>query len=128
MSLRSAAAKVTGHTVDVQPSAAHVRVLVAGEVVAETDRAVLLRETGMPDRYYVPRADVRAEVLDPSERSTHCPFKGDASYVSVEAGGVRVQDAAWSYVEPIEAVAAIAGHLAFYATDTVTVEVNDAPA
>ena len=123
MGLREAAGKALGHTVEVRPSTAHVRVSVGGQVVAETSRPLVLSETGYPDRYYIPADDVRAELLVPSARASHCPFKGDASYVSVRAGGAQVQDAAWTYRAPFEAVAAIAGHLSFYPS-AVTVEVD----
>jgi uncharacterized protein (DUF427 family) len=86
---------------------------------------LVLQETGLPDRFYIPAADVRPELLEPSATTSHCPFKGDASYVSVRAGGVHVPDAAWTYPEPIEAAAPIAGHLSFY-PDRVTVEVDGA--
>jgi uncharacterized protein (DUF427 family) len=120
VSLRSS---LTGHTVDVHASEHHVRVLVGGEVVADTTRPLVLHETGLPDRFYIPLADVRADLLEPSATSTHCPFKGDASYVSVRAGDAYVPDAAWAYDRPKPDVAAIAGHLSFY-PDRVTVEVD----
>jgi uncharacterized protein (DUF427 family) len=89
-----------------------------GEVIAATERALLLHETGHAVRAYIPREDISASV-EPSSRTSHCPFKGDASYWTV-AG---VEDAAWSYEEPTESVAAIRGLLAFY-PDRVTVELG----
>src|SRR5689334_8696997 len=97
MGMKSALGKVTGHTVHVHASEHHVRVLVGGEVVADTHAPLVLQETGYPDRLYIPVADVRADLLRPSDQRSHCPFKGDASYVSVEAGGVTVENAAWTY-------------------------------
>ena len=73
------------HRVDVLESSHHVKVIVNGEVVAETERPKLLFETGLPPRYYIPPEDVREEVLVPSGRHTRCPYKGAASYYSVEA-------------------------------------------
>jgi uncharacterized protein (DUF427 family) len=75
------------HRVDVLDSSRHVRVTVGGEVVAETDRPAVLFETGLPPRYYIPPEDVREDVLEESEKTTQCPYKGVASYNSVEVGG-----------------------------------------
>ena len=91
-----------------------VRVTLGGAVVAETSRALTLREASYPPVHYIPRADVAAGALERTERATHCPYKGDASYFSVTGGGKAARDAAWSYEAPFPAVAAIAGHLAFY--------------
>jgi uncharacterized protein (DUF427 family) len=123
MNLRST---LTGHTVDVHASEHHVRVLAGGQLVAETTRPLVLHETGLPDRFYIPREDVGAEFLEPSDTTSHCPFKGDASYVSVRAGEAYVQDAAWAYDKPKDDVAVIAGHLSFY-PDRVQVEVDGQP-
>ena len=92
----------------------HVRALVAGVTVADSRRPKVLHETGVPPRYYLPRDDVRAEVLRPSATSTVCPYKGTASYWSVEAGGTLVTDAVWTYAEPIPGREDIAGLLCFY--------------
>ncbi|MFE3515638.1 DUF427 domain-containing protein [Streptomyces sp. NPDC059166] len=108
-------ASITGHTITVEPSAAHVRVVHEGRVLAESRRPLVLRETGCPDRYYLPPEDVRTDLLAPSDTRTHCPFKGDASYWSVP-GAV---DLVWAYPEPKVQVAAIRGHFCFYATEVV---------
>lgn len=86
-----------------------VRVEIDGEVVAESENAIALQERGLPTRYYFPRADVRAELL-PSEKQSHCPFKGDASYHSIG----EHEDVAWFYPEPKERVEVIRDHVAFY--------------
>lgn len=99
--------------IDVLDSSRHVRVLVAGEVVAETDRPKLLLETGLPGRYYVPPEDVRMELLAPSDTRTQCPYKGDASYWSAEVGGGRVEDVAWSYPWPLRDAQRVINHLCF---------------
>jgi uncharacterized protein (DUF427 family) len=99
------------HRVDILVSDRHVRVMVNGEVVAETDRPKLLFETGLPPRYYIPPEDVRAELLTPSETHTRCPYKGIASYWSVEADGERVEDLIWSYQQPIPEAGKIQGYL-----------------
>ena len=97
--------------------------VVGGETVADTRRALELHETGLPVRWYLPREDVRAEVLEPSDKQTRCPFKGTASYFSVRAGGELHRDVIWSYEAPIPEVAEIAGHLAFY-DDRVAIQVD----
>ena len=73
-----------GHTVTITPSNLHVEVRIEGEKVAETDHPVLLEETGMPTRYYLPREDVRMDLLRPTNFKTECPFKGQASYWTLE--------------------------------------------
>ncbi|MEU5714394.1 DUF427 domain-containing protein [Streptomyces sp. NPDC020403] len=104
-----------GHHITVEPVAAHVRAVHDGQVLAESRRPLLLRETGCPDRYYLPPEDVRTELLIPSDTRTHCPFKGDASYWSLPDAA----DLVWAYPEPREQVAAIRNHFCFYATDLI---------
>jgi uncharacterized protein (DUF427 family) len=101
------------HRVDVRRSARPVRIEVDGDVVAATTRARLLFETNLPLRFYVPREDVRVELV-PSARRTYCPYKGQASYWSVDAGRRGRQDLGWSYEQPLPDVVAIAGHVAFW--------------
>jgi uncharacterized protein (DUF427 family) len=96
------------HRIDVLPSSRRVRVTAGEEVFADTGRAVLLFETGLPPRAYVSRADIRAAIV-PSDKRTLCPYKGEARYWNV--GGVA--DAAWSYEYPRPESAGIADHLAF---------------
>ncbi len=104
------AAHATGmHRITTRPSQVRVRVESGGEVLAESDRAIELHETGLPVRYYLPRGDVRTDLLAPSAKTSHCPFKGDATYLS--APGVK--DAFWVYEAPSEEDALpIAGMLA----------------
>ena len=97
------------HTIELLPSERHVRVEVGGELIAESSRALELRETGHRPRWYLPLEDVREGVLEPSEKTSHCPFKGDASYYSVRAGGELHPDLVWTYRDPIPAVREIAG-------------------
>ena len=87
--------------VDVLHSSRHVRVVVAGQVVAESRRPALLFETGLPTRYYLPKADVRMDLLVPADTETQCPYKGTASYYSVRSGATLVRDIAWYYRRPI---------------------------
>ncbi len=100
--------------VDAIRSSRHVRVVIAGETVAETTRPVLLFETGLPTRYYLPAQDVRLDLLEPSESRTQCPYKGVASYHSVNIGGELFRDVVWSYPFPIPECPKIEGLLAFY--------------
>lgn len=101
------------HRVDVRRSSRPVRIEVGGEVVAETTSARLLCETSLPMRFYLPREDVRLE-LQPSSSESYCPYKGEASYWSIEAGGRRLEDVAWSYEQPLPPASEIAGLVAFW--------------
>ncbi|WP_375462154.1 DUF427 domain-containing protein [uncultured Enterovirga sp.] len=102
------------HPITIEPNPRRVRVLVGGVIVAETTRALTLKEASYPAVQYVPREDIAQDLFDPSERRSHCPYKGEASYHTVSAGGLVRRDVAWSYETPHPAVAAIAGRLAFY--------------
>jgi uncharacterized protein (DUF427 family) len=102
------------HPITMTPNPHRVRVLVGGVIVAETTRAVTLKEAALPAVQYIPRADVAMDLLERSSRKTHCPYKGDATYWDVTAGGLRARDAVWSYEQPLAAVKDIAGRLAFY--------------
>ena len=107
--IKKAAHAVGAHTITTHPFAGTVRVQKDGEVLAESSRAVALEETGLPTRYYLPREDVRTDLLTASETTSHCPFKGDATYFS--AAGAK--DAFWCYESPSEEDALpIAGMLA----------------
>lgn len=100
--------------VDALPSSRHVRVEIDGTVVADTRRPVLLFETGLPTRYYIPRADVRLHLFVPSDLSTGCPYKGTAEYWSWRGGGDAPANLVWSYPEPLPAVGAVKDLVAFY--------------
>jgi len=103
------------YPITVTPTGRHVTVRIGGEVVADTDDALTLQESTRPAVQYIPRADVRREMLSRTETTTYCPFKGDAAYYTVTTpAGQTVADAIWTYEQPFPAVAAIAGHLAFY--------------
>ncbi|MEU6895928.1 DUF427 domain-containing protein [Streptomyces sp. NPDC046557] len=102
-----------GHDITIEQGTEHVRVVKDGQVLAESRRPLVLRETGCPPRYYLPPEDVRTDLLTPSDTTTYCPFKGDAGYWSV-AGAT---DLVWAYADPKPDVAAIKGHLCFYDTE-----------
>ena len=112
------------HRVDVRRSSRHVRVRHGDTVLAETDRPLLLSETGLPNRFYVPAADVRQDLLEPSGTHTVCAYKGTASYWSVTAGDGKLADAVWSYPQAEGDSAAISGYLCFGGDELVT-EVGD---
>ena len=109
------------HVITIEPHAGRVRVRFAGQVVVDTIRALDLAEGSMRPVLYVPREDAVMTALVPTPRRTHCPFKGDASYFTLQAGGREAQNAVWSYEAPLPGAVGIAGHLAFY-TDQVEVE------
>jgi len=102
------------HPITVTPAEQHVVVRVAGRTVADSHNALALREASYPVVHYVPLADVDQTLLQPTEHTTYCPYKGDASYYSIPAGGDRSANAIWTYREPYPAVVEIAGHVAFY--------------
>ena len=101
------------HRIDVRESSRHVKIMVGGETVAETDRPMVLFETGLPPRYYVPPEDVKGELLEESDTRTHCPYKGAASYRSVAVNGDKVEDAAFFYPEPLPEAEKVEGYLCF---------------
>ena len=100
--------------VDVLPSSRHVRVEVDGATIAESTKPTLLFETGLPTRYYLPPTHVRLDLLTPTDGSSHCPYKGSASYWSVRVGDALHADLAWSYPTPLPESQKIAGLIAFY--------------
>ena len=102
------------HVLYLEDSPRRVRAVFGGETVADSTRVKLLHETGHLPVYYFPQGDVRMDLLVPTDHSTHCPFKGDASYFTVNGGGLVRENAAWSYEEPFPSVAAIKEYLAFY--------------
>ncbi len=107
----------TAHRIETSTIPDHVRVELGGEVLAESDRAVELREQGLPPRIYIPRDDAEMGLLTPSNTTSHCPWKGDATYFNAPG----VQDVAWTYEEPITGREDITGHLSFFDAK-VTVE------
>jgi uncharacterized protein (DUF427 family) len=114
--------------VDAMPSSRHVRVAVGGATVAETSRPVLLFETGLVTRYYVPPEDVRLDLLRPSSTYTMCPYKGRASYFHVAAADQLYEDAAWQYRSPLPNVREVTGHLCFWGErEDTTIVVDGIP-
>jgi uncharacterized protein (DUF427 family) len=104
-----------GHTITIEQGTDRVRVVHGGQVVAESERPLLLRETGHPLRYYLPPEDVRLDLLTASETHSYCPFKGTASYWSLPDAA----DLVWGYPDPKPDVAEIKDHLCFYEVEVV---------
>ncbi|WP_213881552.1 DUF427 domain-containing protein [Pseudomonas sp. dw_358] len=102
------------HPITVEKLGKPLTVTFKGEVVAHSNAALVLQESSYPPVYYIPRADIVAAHYRRTERSTHCPYKGDASYFSLIAHGEADENAVWSYETPYPAVAQIEEHVAFY--------------
>lgn len=109
------------HPITIEPTPRRVRISVDGVVIAETDKALTLKESTYPPVQYIPRADANQALLSATDHHTYCPYKGDASYLSINTGKRTIENAIWSYEDPYDAVKPIAGHLAFY-SNKVTVE------
>jgi uncharacterized protein (DUF427 family) len=113
------------HPITITPTGQRVRVLMGGRVVVDTTRALTLKEAVYPAVQYVPRADADMALLKRTEHSTHCPYKGDASYYSIEVDGKSAANAVWSYETPFPAMAEIKDHLAFYPNRVDKIEVGE---
>jgi uncharacterized protein (DUF427 family) len=102
------------HPITITPNQAHIRISVAGKIIADTRRALTLQEANYPPVLYIPRADADMALFKPTDHYTYCPYKGDCSYFSIPSGGQLSVNAIWSYETPYQAVAEIKDHLAFY--------------
>jgi uncharacterized protein (DUF427 family) len=102
------------HPITIERNPARIVVSVAGRVVADTREALTLREAAYPPVQYIPRKDVDMALLDRTDHTTYCPYKGDCSYFSIPLGGERSVNAVWSYEAPYAAVSSIKDYLAFY--------------
>lgn len=102
------------HPITIAPNPRRVRVTFAGKVVAETSHALTLKEASYPAVLYVPREDANMSLLTRTDHGTHCPYKGQASYYTLQVDGRAAENAVWSYEDPYPAMAQIKGHLAFY--------------
>lgn len=109
------------HRVDIRPTSRSVTVKIDGITVAETTQAMVLSETGLANRYYIPEADVQADLFEDSETVTHCPYKGSTIYHSLLVSD-HATDVAWTYPEPFDESLRIAGHWSF---DGESVEITD---
>ncbi len=112
------------HPITIEPTCQRVTVTAGDRVIARTDNALTLREASYPPVQYVPIDDVDRSALRPSDHETYCPYKGDASYFTVNTPEGELENVIWTYEQPYEAVAEIDGHVAFYA-NRVDVAVGD---
>ena len=110
--------------VDILPSSRRVEVTLAGTCVAASERALFVFETGLPTRYYIPRDDVRMDLLSPTDTRTSCPYKGDAAYWSAQVAGKTFPDIAWTYPGPVRDAAPIQDYLCFFDehVDAITID------
>ena len=120
--------KYPQHRVEAQPASVRVRVVYEGDVIADTREAVELHESFGPGRktvapvvYYIPRKDVKMDRLERTSHSTHCPFKGDASYFSLKGGP---ENAVWSYEQPYDEMSTLKDRLAFYPDKVDSIEAS----
>ena len=102
------------HPISISANGNRVRVTFAGHVVADTTHALTLKEASYKPVFYIPRTDANLNLLKTTDHRSHCPYKGDASYFTIEADGRSAKNAAWSYEQPFPAMAEIKNYLAFY--------------
>jgi uncharacterized protein (DUF427 family) len=115
----------TDHPITIARNGKRVRVIFAGQVVADTARALTLQEAKYPPVQYIPRADVKMGALIATDHHSHCPYKGDAGYFSIAANGRTADNAVWSYEKPFPAMAEIKEYLAFYPNRVDKIEEGD---
>jgi uncharacterized protein (DUF427 family) len=106
--------KMPDHKVEEQRLKKRVQVEVGGRVIADSEHVILVREDDYPDRYYFPRADISMNLMERTDSTSTCPFKGEANYYSLNVGDKQLDDAAWTYEDPYEEHAALKGRIAFY--------------
>ncbi len=102
------------HPIAIKLNPRRVRVLFNGKVVADTRRALTLAEARLPPVQYIPREDADMSLFVPTDHASHCPYKGDASYFTLEVDGKSARNAVWSYIDPYPSASSIKEHLAFY--------------
>ena len=115
------------HPITIVPADARVRVSFAGKVIADTIRALVLKEASYAPVFYIPREDADMSVFSHSEHRTHCPYKGDANHFTLDGSGKSAENAAWSYEQAYPAVREIEGRLAFYPKRIDQIEVLPLP-
>ena len=116
------------HPISIETNLSRVMVKVGGRIIADTRNALTLREASYPAVQYIPRRDVDMAALVRSGHTTYCPYKGDASYYSILAGGDRSLNAVWTYETPFEAMAQIKDYVAFYPDRVDGITQQSAPA
>jgi uncharacterized protein (DUF427 family) len=114
------------HPITIAPNPRRVRVVFNGRVVADTARALTLKEARLPPVQYIPREDAEMALFARTAHASHCPYKGDAAYFSLTVDGRTSEDAVWTYEAPYPAMAEIKGHVAFYPSRVDRIEEVDA--
>jgi uncharacterized protein (DUF427 family) len=112
------------HRVDLHSDKSHVRVMFGGKVIADSTDSLRVEETGHGPVYYVPAKDMALDLMQKTEHTTYCPFKGTASYWTINAGGKTAENAIWGYETPYDETAKLAGHYAFYGNRVDSIEVS----
>jgi uncharacterized protein (DUF427 family) len=112
------------HRVDLHPDSRHVRVSFAGTVIADSTSSLRCEETGHGPVHYIPAKDMRLDLLKKTEHTSYCPFKGTASYWTIDAGGKSAENAIWGYENPYDETARLAGHYAFYGNRIDSIEIG----
>ncbi len=125
MSAKPARIPGPDHPITIEKTPRRVKVTVAGKTIADSRDALTLREASYAPVQYVPRKDVDFSLLQRTTHTSHCPYKGDASYYSIVPGGDRSVNAVWSYETPNPAVAQIKEHVAFYPNRVDAIELLD---
>ena len=113
------------HPITIARTREHITVSVAGQRIADTRDALILREAAYPPVHYIPRKDVAMSLLERTSHHTYCPYKGDCAYYSIPAGGERSVNAVWSYEAPYDAVSEIREYLAFYPDRVDTIQIKE---
>jgi uncharacterized protein (DUF427 family) len=128
IAMTSRAMKTPGpdHPIAIAPNPGRVIVSLAGRVIADTTRALALRESSYPAALYIPREDVDMTLLARTDHATYCPYKGECAYYSIPLGGARSVNAVWTYEAPYASVAEIKDHLAFYPDRVDAIETRPA--
>ena len=114
------------HPITITPAKERVRVSFNGKVVADSARALVLQESTYKPVFYIPREDAQMALISRTTNSSHCPYKGDASYYSIKVDGREAENAIWSYETPFPAMKEMGGHLAFYPNRVDKIEVDPA--
>jgi uncharacterized protein (DUF427 family) len=112
------------HPISIESSRSRIVVSIGTTVIVNSTNALILREASYAPVLYVPRKDADMSLLQRTDHSTHCPYKGDCSYYSIPLGGAKSTNAVWTYEEPYAAVAEIKGHLAFYPDRVDSMEIT----
>jgi uncharacterized protein (DUF427 family) len=110
------------HPITITANPKRVRVTFGGRVIADTTRALSLKEATYPAVQYIPRQDAAMDLLERTDNSTHCPYKGDAAYFTISVDGKRANNAVWTYEDPFPAMSQIASYLAFYPNRVESIE------